>query len=231
MTVPDVGTTRLYALTDAAGSTTSIVGNAGGAWRVVERYLYDQDGRADAVNPDWSAYMRWDQNPAASYGASRFGWDMLYEGMRLRQVHADMSNTFGPEGLYEGSGGTWYDPQHGRTLQPDWSAFSAPVDPYDPNMGAYTDKLGIAGLTWLTGSSFFSVSSGFMDAMDAVREVGAPVVTLGSLFVAPETAPLFAAYTFGTAAALKMGRTPTPAGSAFPPASSYQPVVKVHFPR
>jgi YD repeat-containing protein len=49
---PGATVSRIYALADAAGSVTAVVGYTSGSWQVPERYLYDQDGRAMAVHAD-----------------------------------------------------------------------------------------------------------------------------------------------------------------------------------
>ncbi len=126
---------RFYALTDAAGSVTSIVGQvtsqAWNNWNVIERYLYDQDGRTVAAKNDWSIYT----NTNATSGVGAYGWDILYHGIRFRelyQVQLNGSQTFVQEGLYEGIGGSWYDPQDGHMTTPNPSA---PVSQsaYDPS--------------------------------------------------------------------------------------------------
>ena len=81
---PAATITRMYALTDAAGSTTSIVGYAeigsetSSSWQVVERHLYDVNGDPTAVKYDWSSYTSF----LIPVSYTHYGWDILYHQMR-----------------------------------------------------------------------------------------------------------------------------------------------------
>jgi RHS repeat-associated protein len=119
---------RLYAMQDANGNVTALVGSNGG---VAERYAYDPYGAARVLDAGYTP------RPAGS----AVGWSYLHQGLRL-----DAS-----AGLYDGRARA-YSPTLGRWLQNDPLGFAAgdantyryegdnPADASDPS-GLLTNNL------------------------------------------------------------------------------------------
>lgn len=106
--IPQIGSAlfnqRLYAQDNGQGSVTSITGVNGA---VVERYLYDQDGKPTALQPNWSA---WSSNPDG--GNSQYGWVYLWHGGRNVQFFSDGTGATPVQdgGFYTfNAGSAWYD--------------------------------------------------------------------------------------------------------------------------
>jgi YD repeat-containing protein len=129
------GPTRLYALSDAAGSITSIVGYTAGSWQVMERYLYTADGQPIAVQQNWTPnHVTLSDGTSEPATSTMYGWNFLYHGLRFHTLTTDVAAAdYQPIGLYEQMGGTqWTDPQHGRTLTPNEASDADAEMPYDP---------------------------------------------------------------------------------------------------
>jgi autotransporter-associated beta strand protein len=157
---PNATVTRLYALSDAAGSTTSIVGSTAGSWQVVERYLYTVNGQPLAVQHDWSANQ---YNLTGAFnqpvGFSLYGFNILCHGLRFLTMTVNEAGANPLSGIYENpGGGAWQDAQRGVAINEKFSGPSSPE--YDPNTHWYDYTLpyviggasvGIAGLSALGG--------------------------------------------------------------------------------
>ncbi|HWE98104.1 MAG TPA: hypothetical protein VG269_29430 [Tepidisphaeraceae bacterium] len=182
---------RLYAQTDGSGSVTSIT-EIGGT--PVERYQYDQDGRPTALRPDWTPWPVTDSGTQNAV-TSRFDWQFLYKGMRWQWIISNNANSGlqnqPPWGLYDAGGGSWYDPNSGRRLQPDYTAYAMGVTPYDPHKEAYT----VPWWEYALPYSPLTTTSWFMDAADVARPVLKGAALVGS-FIPPIAGPSIAVSIF-----------------------------------
>lgn len=102
---------RAYVLSDAEGNTTAVAEQNG---TVLERYAYELDGRPRALNADWTYTT---QSAPQTISVSKIGFEHLWHGLRWNSLGGDFVS--GSYGLYEVSGGGWYDAQNGRTMQPN----------------------------------------------------------------------------------------------------------------
>ncbi len=102
---------RLYVQQDADWNVTALVGQSGGTWQVVERYLYDPYGRpTDATGAQTGASdASWNFR-----GASQYGWVYLHQGGRY-------DTTTGLYNFRERD----YSPTLGRWLQLDPLSYGA----------------------------------------------------------------------------------------------------------
>jgi YD repeat-containing protein len=124
---PGTTVSRIYALTDAAGSVTSIVGythfsgQSGTTWQLLERYLYTTDGQPTAVQADWTADqpVHGDTNSSDAVAYSIYGWNYLFHGMRFEKMTADDHTVAARAGFYLTGDFQLYDPQHGVMNKPD----------------------------------------------------------------------------------------------------------------
>jgi hypothetical protein len=139
---------REYALYDAAGSTTALVAASGvyipdatsgtttaAAGQVVERFVYDQDGLPTALRED---YTHWDSAPSLAFPITRdqshYSFEQRYHGQRFHLLLENNPGT-GFAGLYEGSGGQFYDPQNGKLITPNLVSLATGDNAYDPMKG------------------------------------------------------------------------------------------------
>jgi YD repeat-containing protein len=137
-------TERIYSLTDAAGNTTALVAGAGALLddgdgqadpgQVIERFLYDEDGKPTALREDYSTWKNppFPVSPVVNRNLSHYYWEFLYGGQRF-STFLDTLDTNNFAGMYEGKGGEFYDPENGRRVQPSLAAHVAGKNAYDPN--------------------------------------------------------------------------------------------------
>ena len=144
--IPNTATTnlneRVYALTDAFGSTTAITGIDG---TVLERYVYGANGRPQALTPAWTNY----QSATSKFGpdayTSQYDWQYMYHGARYLQLFTNWyvstgggiggttSTSYFGGGLYEyGGGSAWYSSFDGRPVQPNTAAEISAGNAHDP---------------------------------------------------------------------------------------------------
>ncbi len=136
---------RMYALATPDGSVVAIA-NASG--QVVERYVYDGLGNAQALDANGAPYAA-DANPGAGTGTgaqqiaeyligsvipsynnqtadgTQFDWTTLYHGQRYDGI----------TGTY-GAGAQTFNPRQQSLLTPDLGAIQAGISAYDPTGGA-----------------------------------------------------------------------------------------------
>jgi YD repeat-containing protein len=131
----DQGGSRIYALHDAAGSTTSITDAAG---VVKEHYAYTAGGIPVAYSLNWASLPG---GPIVDPSQTQFNWSFLWHGLRWHDFYPDSGGNLSGAGLYDSmSNGQWYDPQHLSLVQPTPQPHPGET-PYDP----YNGETGITG--------------------------------------------------------------------------------------
>ena len=108
---------RIYYLTDANDNVTALVGNSGGAWQVVERYVYTPFGGVTIYQCSGNSWT-----PAQQVSASPNNNTILFAGMSLDPT----------TGLYYDHA-RWYDPGSGAFITRAPMGYAAG----DPNLYRY----------------------------------------------------------------------------------------------
>lgn len=162
---------RLYAQQDAAGSVTSITDLSG---LPVERFIYNQDGRPTAIQPNWTA---WTAASSSGSPTSHFDWQFLYKSMRwqwVQSTNAQNGLSFQPSwGLYQDAGGQWFDPNNARMMVPDSAAVAG------NGWNAYDSTGGENGL-----SGWYDRNAGHIAAGSAIGIGATLTVATGGLALA-----------------------------------------------
>jgi len=166
---------RLYALTDAFGSTVAITAVNG---TVLERYVYDANGRPQPLTAGWSAYAAATSSGGPDPDASAYDWQYLYHGARYLALFTNWtatdvdydgysgSTTYLGGGLYEYNGGsTWASTNDGRPVEPNTAAEIAGGNAYDP----------APGLSFAIGAMQLGLSAIRVGSYLLGPEVGVPI--------------------------------------------------------
>ncbi len=143
----------LWVLHDAEGNTTALVDD--GTLEVVERFVYDVDGRPTALAADWTGHGN---NTPKDARSSVYDFEFLAGGRRWQPVFFDIlvnGEYVQGGGVYGADGGQWINAHTGRLLSPDPTAAMAARNAYDPHMEAYSESwgwkaLGYAGVALIT---------------------------------------------------------------------------------
>ena len=127
---------RIYALTDAFNNTVAITDIAG---NMLERYVYDANGRPQPLSPYWAPYPTASSSsgPDQYTSSVQYNWQYLYHGARWVQLFtnwtssvsggtgaAGSSTTYFGGGLNEYAGGVggFYSSNDGRPVTPNLAA-------------------------------------------------------------------------------------------------------------
>ena len=151
---------------------------------VQERYLYTVDGLPQAVSVNWTART---VGGVLQY-ASTLGWNWLYRGEQWVQTQPDTLLTQWRR-IYVSTAGVWYDPVHGRTFQPNLSAYGDPqTNPYQ--MTAW-EKFGATAAPVILGIGVTLATGGLVAPIAAV--LGGAVICGLSSYAAGSDASQIAA--------------------------------------